>query len=385
MAIYGLFVGAVFLTFLGWFAALFTGRNPFHEYVAGTLCWYARLTCYLDFVTNEYPPFSMNPKSDYPVSVALDQGQLERASVAFRLILVLPALLVSFVVASGLSLLVFVAWFITLISGRLPRSMHDGFKASIRFQYRVLAYFFLVQNRYPRGLFGDEVSDAEDQDGPAANEESEEDAGASRSGWSSPGLEPLDDASSSAPSTDTASGTFPPESTSEDDSSTPEANDSWRLTVPKSGRRVIIAEFVLGGLWLIAQFVYPGYATGSSRFVGSEWLSNYQGTVQNLQNEILNTQSAMLSSSPNWSAIKSDCAQISGMAAKFQSIPQFPDGNVDRHLLLAIGVIGSANQACTTAVAAHSTQDLAQAANAFLAGSDLLEVFLINSGNQIVY
>jgi hypothetical protein len=99
----------------------------------------------------------MKVDGELPIASVMEKGPLGRVSVLFRIILVIPAFVVQWIINAGLWVLVVVGWFITLVTGWLPQSMHNGFHATIRFQFRVMAYSFLLQNRYPRGLFGDNV------------------------------------------------------------------------------------------------------------------------------------------------------------------------------------------------------------------------------------
>jgi hypothetical protein len=48
------------LTFLAWFMVLFTKRFPasWHEFLVGTIRWNTRVTLYMSFMTDDYPPFS---------------------------------------------------------------------------------------------------------------------------------------------------------------------------------------------------------------------------------------------------------------------------------------------------------------------------------------
>ena len=83
------FIGyaAEFLAFLGWFVALVTGRNPFHRFIVGYIRWYARVIGYLYFLTDSYPPFSLEPSDDYPIDVRLEQSPLRRLTILFRIVL----------------------------------------------------------------------------------------------------------------------------------------------------------------------------------------------------------------------------------------------------------------------------------------------------------
>jgi hypothetical protein len=48
------------IIFLSWWVVLFTGRYPesFHQFVTGMLRWGTRVSMYMGFMTDEYPPFT---------------------------------------------------------------------------------------------------------------------------------------------------------------------------------------------------------------------------------------------------------------------------------------------------------------------------------------
>jgi hypothetical protein len=46
---------------------------------------------------------------------------------------------------------------VVLITGWLPQPVHDAYRAFIRYQTRVVGYFYLLVPTYPGGLFGDPV------------------------------------------------------------------------------------------------------------------------------------------------------------------------------------------------------------------------------------
>jgi hypothetical protein len=48
------------LTFFAWWIVLFTGRYPasFHNWVTGQLRWGIRLSLYMNYMTDKYPPFT---------------------------------------------------------------------------------------------------------------------------------------------------------------------------------------------------------------------------------------------------------------------------------------------------------------------------------------
>jgi hypothetical protein len=77
-----LLYAAVALTFFAWFYAVFTGRNPYHEFNSKALRTYQRFTGYFYFLTSEYPPFSLDEDPDYAMASQLEQGELGRGKGA---------------------------------------------------------------------------------------------------------------------------------------------------------------------------------------------------------------------------------------------------------------------------------------------------------------
>ena len=141
----------------GWFGALFTGRLP--AYAAEFLTWYqrweVRLYAYLLLLTDKYPATG-SQHGYYPVSVVTRPGRLNRAAVLFRVILVIPACLVGGLLACGLeTIMLFVTWLIVLILGKMPRPLYEAIAAILRYWARINAYWYLLTDVYPAGLFGD--------------------------------------------------------------------------------------------------------------------------------------------------------------------------------------------------------------------------------------
>jgi len=172
IVLYLLALAAYVVAFLGWWGALFTGRLPqwAGDFLGGLLRWAARVFAYELLLTDAYPPFTLDDVPTYPVRLALPAPQrLNRAAVFFRIILVIPACIVGTVLAFGAgTLMAFVAWVITLVTGRLPASYHQAFTAVVRYEVRYYAYWLMLTPTYPRGLFGDKPGVPTWADQPAA-------------------------------------------------------------------------------------------------------------------------------------------------------------------------------------------------------------------------
>jgi hypothetical protein len=164
-------VAAGVVAFLGWWGALFTARLPGFavNFLSGYVRWSARVTAYLLLLTDEYPRFSPDDDPGYPVQVTFPEPQrLNRAAVFFRIILLVPVVILSNIIDYGLPVLALVAWVITLVTGRLPASFHLAFSAVLRFQTRYYSYQLMLTPAYPGGLYGDQPGTATWADGPAA-------------------------------------------------------------------------------------------------------------------------------------------------------------------------------------------------------------------------
>jgi len=146
----------------GWFGALFTGRLPDYaaSFLTGFQRWEARAYAYLLLLTDKYPPFGLLD-DDYPVSVTYSPGRLNPAAVLFRLVLVFPAWVVATILWYGLGpILMIPIWLIVLIRGRMPRPLHEAIAACLRYWVRMKAYWYLLTDVYPDGLFGDPAGPA---------------------------------------------------------------------------------------------------------------------------------------------------------------------------------------------------------------------------------
>src|SRR6202044_3939060 len=107
------------VAFIGWWAALVTRELPAwaHEFLTGVPRWSTRVSAYSALLTAQSPPFSL-ADSDYPVQLSATRTPLNRLAVLFRLILAIPAAVVTVVASLGLGILSFFGWLITLFSGQ---------------------------------------------------------------------------------------------------------------------------------------------------------------------------------------------------------------------------------------------------------------------------
>src|SRR5258708_10103377 len=117
-------------------------------------------------MAEEYPPFGWRD-ADYPVSVAARPGRLNRLAVLFRFILIIPAWCVGAALEYGLgTIMMFITWLIVVTWGRMPRPLYQAIAAVVRYWARIKAYWYLLTDVYPAGLFGDRPAPAPGRQAP---------------------------------------------------------------------------------------------------------------------------------------------------------------------------------------------------------------------------
>jgi hypothetical protein len=134
-----------------WIAMVITGHYPkgLYNFVSGYLRFYLRVIAYATLAVDAYPPFSGTDNPDYPVHVTIPErkDKYSRLKAFFRIIYIIPALIVVYVLGIVFAILDILAWIIILISGRLP-----GFIAKYMLFYYGWAakffglYFLLIEN-----------------------------------------------------------------------------------------------------------------------------------------------------------------------------------------------------------------------------------------------
>jgi len=135
---------------VGWIAALVTGRlpQPLHRFSAAYISCSAQVYAFLTLVTNPFPGFVGEP--GYPLHIAIDPPvRQNRLVTLFRLVLALPAVLITLVLSYLLILIAVLGWFAALATGRMPIGFRNAGAAIIRYVAQVHAYVFLVTPEYP--------------------------------------------------------------------------------------------------------------------------------------------------------------------------------------------------------------------------------------------
>ncbi len=110
--------------------------------------WRVRAIAYLMLLEDAYPPFGDGP---YPASIDIVEPPpaRDRLSVAVRLFLVIPHVIVLLFVLLAWCLTTIVAWFAILLTGAYPAGLYRFGVGALRWRLRVDAYMLLLVDAYP--------------------------------------------------------------------------------------------------------------------------------------------------------------------------------------------------------------------------------------------
>jgi hypothetical protein len=143
---------------VSWFVIIFTGALPegFANIQTMYLRYEMRTYTFAAFMREEYPPFAfaMAPADSgedprLRVDFAPTLTDRNRVTVGFRIILVIPHLLVLAVLGIGAAVVSLIALFAVLFTGRWPEGMRSFVLNVYRWYLRVQTYMFLLTDQYP--------------------------------------------------------------------------------------------------------------------------------------------------------------------------------------------------------------------------------------------
>lgn len=136
-----------------WFSVLITERYPrnAYDFLVGFGRWYTRVSAYIFFIAEPYPPYSMDEIPSYPALFEPPPfpGEHMPRAAALQPILAIPAYIFAVIVLYAGELVAFVAGFAIIFTGEYPRGMYDFVVGALRTYARALVYSSLMTTQYP--------------------------------------------------------------------------------------------------------------------------------------------------------------------------------------------------------------------------------------------
>jgi len=151
LILYALSAVVSIITFIAFFAILFTKRYPqgLFDFVVNIYRWQANVGAYIFLLRDEYPPFSWDA-GKYPVTFEVDYPeQLSRWLIFVKWLLVIPNLIVFLLVLIVAYVVETIAWFAILFTGGIPRGLFNFLVGAARWSFRLNAYTNLLRDDYP--------------------------------------------------------------------------------------------------------------------------------------------------------------------------------------------------------------------------------------------
>lgn len=146
-------IAAWIMWLYAWLMVLITERYPrnAYDFLVGFGRWYVRVSAYIFFIAEEYPPFSMEEVSSYPARFEPPPypGEHMPRAAALQPILAIPIYLFAAILLYAGELVAFIAGFAIIFTGEYPRGMYDFVVGTLRTYARALVYASFMTGQYP--------------------------------------------------------------------------------------------------------------------------------------------------------------------------------------------------------------------------------------------
>jgi hypothetical protein len=135
-----------------WFATLFAGKSPdgIHNFLANYLRFTTQIAAYCFLIADPYPGFLFINMEEYPVDLEVAPPEVQnRWTVLFRIILAIPALLITSVLRNISSLLAIFSWVMGVLTAHVPEGIRNFAAFALRYETQTYAYVALLTQKYP--------------------------------------------------------------------------------------------------------------------------------------------------------------------------------------------------------------------------------------------
>jgi len=146
-------IAAFFTHLFAWVAVVVLGRYPkwLYDFNAGVVRYLVRTSAWVYLQTDAWPSFGLAEDPGYPirVKVAPAAERQSRLKAFFRIVLILPMLILSYAINYIHLWIGVVAWLTIVFRGYLPEGINGAMTFVNGFYARVYGYFALLTDDYP--------------------------------------------------------------------------------------------------------------------------------------------------------------------------------------------------------------------------------------------
>lgn len=144
-------IAAWLAAIVNWFATLIRGTSPegLHRFLAAYVRYQTHVYAYLFLIADPFPAFT-GREGSYRVEATIEgPREQNRWIVGFRVILVLPALLIGSAYGGLITIVAFLGWFAALANGHMPLGLRNAGALAIRYLAQLSGYELLLTDAYP--------------------------------------------------------------------------------------------------------------------------------------------------------------------------------------------------------------------------------------------
>jgi hypothetical protein len=150
------------LAVVSWVIILVTGSLPLGiaRFQVMVLRYQTRVYSYAYWLREPYPAFAFDMEIEDPqtdpvrVDVAVQLEGRNRLTVALRFLWIIPAALFGAVVVFGLAAILFVSFFVVIVTGRWQEGLRKFVIDATRLLLQISAYWYLLVDDYPPFALG---------------------------------------------------------------------------------------------------------------------------------------------------------------------------------------------------------------------------------------
>lgn len=150
---YAYLILGAFTHLFAWVAVVILGRYPegLYNFNAGILRYLTRFSAFAYLQTDAWPPFGLKDDPSYPIRllVAPRAERQSRLKAFFRLILVLPMLVIIYGIGAIHNGAALIAWLTIVFRGYMPEGIHNTMTFVNSLYARVGGYMALLTDSYP--------------------------------------------------------------------------------------------------------------------------------------------------------------------------------------------------------------------------------------------
>lgn len=141
----------LFAVVAAWIAGLVTGSVPeaLHRFLAAYVRYATHVYAFVCVIGRRFPGFTGRHGS-YEIDVEIDPvARQGRWRLLFRLVLAVPALLLSAALGGVLVVVALLGWWYALVTRRFPEGLRDLGASCLRYSAQTTSYLLLCTDRYP--------------------------------------------------------------------------------------------------------------------------------------------------------------------------------------------------------------------------------------------